>query len=183
VKEARSQKLEQKLQQCEERFVRFFHAAANALAITTINEGLILDVNASFAALAGYEREELLGSSTKAMGLWAHPEQREAVIRQLQDKGRISDLEATFRTKNGEMRTILFSAEIVSVNEKPCLLGMAIDISERKGMEEALEKSEEKYRILVEHSLQAPAEKRWKSELLCSAAEAFFSLAIFEIRD
>jgi pyridoxamine 5'-phosphate oxidase len=100
--------LEQKLQQCEEKFVRFFHAAANALAITTIDEGLILDVNESFAALAGYSREELLGSSTKAMGLWVHPEQREAAIRQLLEKRRISELEVTLRSKNGKLHTLLF---------------------------------------------------------------------------
>jgi two-component system cell cycle sensor histidine kinase/response regulator CckA len=155
--EQRCKELERNLQQCEEKSFKFFHAAANAIAISTLDEGVILDVNESFAALTGYDRKELLGSSTKAMGLWVHPEQREALIRQLQQKRKISDLELPVRTKNGETRTTLFSAEIIVMNEEPCLLSIATDITERKKMEEALKRSEEKYRMLIEQSLQALA--------------------------
>jgi two-component system cell cycle sensor histidine kinase/response regulator CckA len=173
--EQRCKILERSLQQCEEKFARFFHAAATAVAITTIDKGVILDVNESFAALTGYDRKELLCASTKAMGLWVNPEQRDELIRQLQQKRKRADLEVQLRTKNGETRTALFSAEIVSIDEEPCLLTMAKDISERKKMEEALKKSEEKYRMLVEHSLQALAIVKDSRFVFCNSRFAEIS--------
>jgi two-component system cell cycle sensor histidine kinase/response regulator CckA len=167
--------LERNLQQCEEKFFRFFHAAASAIAITTLDEGIILDANESFAALTGYDRKELLGSSTRSKGLWVRPEQIEVLIRQLGQKQKTPDLELPIRTKSGETRTVLFSAEIIVMNGERCLLGMATDITERKKMEEALKKSEEKYRMLIEQSVQALAITQDSRFVFCNSRFAEIS--------
>jgi len=56
----------------------------------------------------------------------------------LQEQGRVDGEEFKFRAKSGEIRTWLFSAEKINIAKEPCLIVMAIDISERKNAEKAL---------------------------------------------
>jgi two-component system, cell cycle sensor histidine kinase and response regulator CckA len=146
--------LTKSLRTSEERFNKIFHASSNLIAITTVKDGRIIDLNEASAALGGYRREDLIGTLSKDHNLWADAKQREMVIQKLQHEGRVHNLEVGFLAKNGEIRRTLFSANPIIFNDEPCLLGVSVDITEREQQADALKKSEEKYRMLVENSLQ-----------------------------
>jgi two-component system, cell cycle sensor histidine kinase and response regulator CckA len=149
--------LKESLQINEERFNKIFRASSNLIAITTIKDGRIIDLNEASAALGGFKREDLIGTLSKDHNLWADAKQREMVVQKLQEEGRVHNLEIGFLAENGEIRKTLFSADPITFDDEPCLLGVSVDITEREKQADALRKSEEKYRMLVENSLQGVA--------------------------
>ncbi len=155
--EADRKHLKKALQQSEERFFKIFHASSNPMAITTVKEGRIIDLNEANAHLGGFTREELIGHTVTDLNLLADPEQREKLSRKMREDGAVHNFEVAIRTKAGDTRTVLMSLDPIVVNDEPCELGVTIDITEQKKEADDLRKSEEKYRMLVENSLQGLA--------------------------
>ncbi len=140
-----------------DQLLKIFHASSNLMAITTIKEGRIIDMNEASAGLGGFKREELIGTLSSEHSLWANQKQRDEVMRRLQAEGRLHHLPVEFRGKAGELHKVLFSADPIAVNGEDCLLSVSIDITAREKEADVLKQSEEKYRALVENSLQGLA--------------------------
>ncbi|HKS37219.1 MAG TPA: PAS domain S-box protein, partial [Verrucomicrobiae bacterium] len=140
---------EEKLRQSEERFSRAFHASPVAISIATFKEGRFIDVNESFLGLLGYSREELVGRTALELGIWVKQTDRIPIMEQLQEKGSVRDIESHFRTRSGEIRESLASAELIKLNGEPCILCLVHDITQRKQAEEALRKSEERFQLIA----------------------------------
>jgi PAS domain S-box-containing protein len=73
-----------------------------------------------------------------------------------------SDAEANFTDKNGEFFPYYFTGRRIEMEGQPYLIGMGIDISERKRTEEALRESEARYRAVVENQTEFIV--RWKPD-------------------
>ena len=59
-------------------------------------------------------------------------------MKQLVDQANVKDLDVKFRRKDGQIRTVLGSAELIDVHGEPCALSVIADITERKQAEEAM---------------------------------------------
>ena len=59
----------------------------------------------------------------------------------------ISDAEANLFTKNGDEVPHYFTGQLITYENKPCLIGMGIDVSERKKAEEKIKISNERYML------------------------------------
>jgi len=59
-------------------------------------------------------------------------------VKQLLEKGHLQDLEVRIRRKDGRIRTMLGSSELIDFGGEPCGLSVFTDITERKQAEEAL---------------------------------------------
>ncbi|NLE58792.1 MAG: PAS domain S-box protein, partial [Planctomycetes bacterium] len=90
---------EQALRESEERFATAFRANPNGLVITRVEDGTILDVNDAFLDLFQWTREEVIGRTTRALNMYMHPEQRDEIVRLLQQDGRLRDYEVHIRRK------------------------------------------------------------------------------------
>lgn len=145
---------EQALRESEERFATVFRASPVAIGITRIEDGFMLEANQALLDMLGYERDELVGHTTGEVGLWVDPEQRRQLFACIERSGAACDVEASFRRKDGERIDALVSMETVSLGGKRCGLGMSIDISERKRMEETLRQNE----ILLQSTIQSTAD-------------------------
>jgi two-component system, cell cycle sensor histidine kinase and response regulator CckA len=165
-------RLEDHLRQSEERFYRIFHASSNMMAITTIKDGRIIELNEASANLGAFKREALIGALSQDHGLWADSEQRDIIVRKLRDEGKIHNLEVSFLAEDGETHRALFSADPITINDEPCLLSISVDITMREKEADALRKSEEKYRMLVENSLQGVAIIQDEHYVFCNSAYA-----------
>jgi PAS domain S-box-containing protein len=131
--EKENQNLRKRLQESERLFYHIFHAASNPMIITTIKEGRIVALNEANANLNGYKSEELIGRTTSELDFWVDPNQRDIFVRKLREMGKVHNIEVSAKAKNGNIKTILLSANPITVNGKPCLLGMSkISLNKRR---------------------------------------------------
>ena len=128
------------LRKSESKFLKAFHAAPALVAITTLEEGRFIDVNQACLRILGFQREEMIGRTSLELGIWNSQEDRDRIIRTLEEQGEIRDLEVTFRGKTGELFTGLFSADFIDLDGDRYMLSHLNDITERKRMEEEIEK-------------------------------------------
>ncbi len=129
---------EEALRASEVRFLKAFNASPEPMVISGHGHWRYLYVNDSFVSATGYAREEAIGRSTAELNLWADPADGPRFMRMLDAGGRVHREEVNFRLKTGEVRTGLFSAEIIDVVGERCVLSLINDITERKRAEERL---------------------------------------------
>ncbi len=134
------------LRESEERFAKAFSASPDALVISRISDGSILEANDSFVVMSGYNRDEVIGRSTVDLGLYVDPTDRQRMVAILKEKNCVRDFEFSMKRRSGESRLVSFSAEPLDLRGVHCWLTIARDITERKQAEEALLKSEEQMR-------------------------------------
>ncbi len=130
---------EDALQESEEKFSKAFHSSPAIISITDLKDGHIIDVNESFERFSGYTRAEALKLTTIETGRWTKPEERKRFLKMLKEHGSIRDMEIISRTKNGETRIGLLSAEIISLGGKPCIISVTQDITEQKQAQEFMQ--------------------------------------------
>lgn len=147
---SRHKQAETALRASEERFFKAFDASPEPMTITKYEDGKYLYVNKSFLHKSGYSEAEVTGHSTLELNIWANPEDSVRLIRMLEEQGSIHKEEVRVRTKSGEIRTGLFSAEVIEGGGERCILSLTNDITERKQIENSLRESEAKYRSLIE---------------------------------
>jgi PAS domain S-box-containing protein len=147
------------LRESEEKFSRAFQTSPYAVTITRPEDGRFIEVNDGFIAMTGFTREEALAGGSVELKLWVNEEDRQHVVAALRAGQPVVGKEYAFRTKNGRVITCLVSAQAVQLSRGPCILSSINDITDRKRAEsqteaarKALEKSEEKYRLLIENS-------------------------------
>jgi len=121
--------------------------------ILVAQEGVHRFVNPAAAKIWGYSEDELL---SRPFTEFIHPDDREMVLdRQLRRaKGEKVPGRYPFRiiTKDGTNKWVEIDSASISWKGKPAVLVFAIDVTERKQMEEAIRERDEQYRALVEES-------------------------------
>ncbi len=159
-------KADEALKESEDKFSKAFRSSPNAMCISTLEGGVLLEVNDSFTRDTGWTRQEAIGHSSLELGLWADSEERERILGKIRQDSRVMNEEYRCHIKSGEIRTQLFSAEPISFAGKDCILAVTVDITERKRAEEELRKSGahleaankelEAFSYSVSHDLRSP---------------------------
>ncbi|MCC6233783.1 MAG: CHASE domain-containing protein, partial [Verrucomicrobiales bacterium] len=130
------------LAQSEQRFSKAFHASLAGLCIARLDNWTLVDVNDSFLAVFGYTRAEMIGRTVPELGIWADATERHQASEQLRQGKALRHVETRVRKKTGELGVVLHSAELVEINETPCVLSVVLDITERKSIEVQLRESQ-----------------------------------------
>jgi len=129
------------------------------MAITSLEEGRLLDLNDQYLSITEFSREELIGHTVFELDLWVDPEARKRIIYEILQYGeKTGGYPISIRSKSGKIKDILFSAGVIKIKNESYILSSALDITERRKMEEALRKSEMDYRLLFENSLMGISE-------------------------
>jgi len=127
------------MHELQERFRVSFNASPAAISLTTIDDGLFLDVNNRYADLLGWSINELRGRSSLDFNLWPSPEARRQWREQLETAGnRLADYQTEWYRRDGTPIAISLSAELITLNSRPYVLSFILDISERKRAENAI---------------------------------------------
>lgn len=122
----------------EHRFRQLFQLDPVATALTRLVDNHILDVNASFSRLTGYDREELVGRAVERFDFFPDPGARARLVEQMRARQEVRGAEMTFRTKSGELRNVLASMELMDLDGEQVVVSSLLDISDRKRAEERL---------------------------------------------
>ncbi|HEY9641673.1 MAG TPA: ATP-binding protein, partial [Coleofasciculaceae cyanobacterium] len=99
-----------------------------------------------------------VGHTARELGIWAQPEDRESLKQQLQTCGSIANLEIEFRKKSGDLFLGLFAAEVIQLEDEPCLLSVTTDITLIKQASQALERLAEigELASMIVHEIRNP---------------------------
>jgi PAS domain S-box-containing protein len=125
-------------QSLEEKSALAIRLSPDLILITTRAEGRCLDVNEACLRHTGYARDEMVGRTTHELNLWPHPADRRKMQEQLQRDGAVRGLEVEYRKKSGEAGYAVWHAAQILIEDEPCLLTMAQDITAYKQAQAAL---------------------------------------------
>jgi PAS domain S-box-containing protein len=128
-----------------EQLATVFRAIPDAVAVTDLETGRALEVNEGFEKLLAWPRQEVIGRTALELGLYANPESRERLFKHLEREGRVSQLRAGLRARDGRLFPASVSAEIAEVDGRRRLVMVARDVSEQVRAERALRDSEERF--------------------------------------
>ena len=143
-------KTEEALRESEERYRRITENMSD-LVCEVDSQGIIKYASPSHLRVVGYTIEDLMGRSVYE---FVHPEDLERIARRVRN-GEVREVEYRYRHKDGHyawLRSIDHSLR----NEKGEHVGSVIsssDITIRRGAEEAIRKSEERFRSMIQSSL------------------------------
>lgn len=127
-------KAELEIQNSHERFSKIFHSSPLPSALLSLNHHRFLDINTAFATLYGYAASTLLGKRDIDIDLWIFPEERRNWLEALRS-GQEVNMEVHHMLKNGEQRVFLLSGQLLEIQHQPCVMMVALDITERKAHE------------------------------------------------
>jgi PAS domain S-box-containing protein len=147
---------EEALRRSEEKFAKVFHSNPNPMTISRVTDGCILDVNTSALKFFNAPKESVLGKTSFELQFWIDHDHRDQVLQTLRKHRVVNSVECSLRIHNGEVRTVLFSAEMIEVDSQFCLISTMNDISDRRQSEIALQQAK----------LEAEAANRAKSRFL-----------------
>jgi diguanylate cyclase (GGDEF)-like protein/PAS domain S-box-containing protein len=134
-----NQRLNAENREARQELELIFNASPEALLVTRLNDGLVLEGNAGFSAMYGYPREEVVGSSTLDLSLWKDPTDRQTVVDMLREDGVCSNREFEFIRKDGSQLTGLFSARRLQLRGAAHVLNTIHDVTVRKQLEQKLQ--------------------------------------------
>jgi len=103
-------------------------------------EGKLLLWNKECETITGYSREEIEKIGVNAIFL--DPNQRVAILKEIAKKGVVKGWEIAIRAKDGRIKTLLTSSALLrdDIGRPIGAISMGIDITEKKRLEEELEK-------------------------------------------
>jgi PAS domain S-box-containing protein len=126
---------EAQLRESEGRFSAAFQASPIFIGILRTNDGKFVLANDALVNWLGCPREEALGQTCAALGMWENISDRALVWEELAAVGRIRQKECRWRNRRGELFTVLLSADTITIGHTPHVLLLALDITQRKQAE------------------------------------------------
>jgi PAS domain S-box-containing protein len=164
---------EMKLKSSEERFRKSFNSHPGLVGISTLSDGKYIDVNDNFCKLLEYNRNEVIGFTSKDLGVFYDNTKRNELLNLLMKNGCINNFEVKCKTKSGKVRDGLFSAELIEMDGQECLLAQFEDITDFKKSIEELRQSEEKFSKVFHSNHYAIAIAELETGKFTDANESF----------
>jgi PAS domain S-box-containing protein len=133
----------------EIRFAELFESLREGIFFTT-PEGQILDANPALVRMLGYDsKEDLLARNFREM--YVDPSRRDAIVREMREKGSAQDRELLLLRKDGSQINCLASGFAIrdTLGRLVRLQGTLVDVTERLEIKKRLHEEEEFVRRLV----------------------------------
>ena len=146
------QRIEKELSQSEEKFRLSFQTSPDAISINRLEDGTYIDINQGFTDISGYTADEIVGKSSYDIDIWVDFKVRDKMIQEVKKSGKLYNLQAKFRTKDGRIIDGLMSASLLKLNNVPHIINITRDVSEIKKTQDEFQKSELRFRKAFENS-------------------------------
>jgi len=133
---------EERLRQSEEKFSRLFRLSPDSISLADLDTGELLDVNETFLRMSGFTREEVIGRTTKDIGIYADDESRKRLSALLLRDGHVVNFETEARYKDGSRALCLLSSQVIDLSDKRYRLTIVRDITTLRRMQEMMVQTE-----------------------------------------
>ena len=156
---------ESALRESETRFRTVFQTSPDSITISRLSDGKIVKINQGFTELTGYASEEVIGSFAPGINLWNDEKDRNEMVAKLRKDGQVTNFEAKFNRKDGNVLTGLISAKVIEIDNEPHLLAVTRDITEWKKAERKIRASHQFLNIANRHNRMNPLLKEFIYEI------------------
>ena len=144
-------KADVRLRESEKKFRDIFENANDVIVYGDL-KGTILDLNQKGAELAGIEKEKILGKNFRKLGLISFrdvPKLLGRLARKALGKANTENFQLTITKKDGEKRFLEVNSTLIRRGKMPAgFLAIARDITERRKIQERVEKMNEKLEVV-----------------------------------
>lgn len=127
-----------KQQAALDRFHKLFDNNPALMAVSSMPDRHFVDVNNAFLEKLGYDREEIIGSTSAELNIFVGHDKQKLIAEKLATDGRLSNIELKVRKKDGGLLTGLFSGEIIDNQGDKSFLTVMTDLTEQKEAEKKL---------------------------------------------
>ena len=175
-------KAQNALQENEEKYRQLFEAESDAIFLIDNESGNILEANAAASALYGYSKDELL--LKKNSDLSAEPEDTRKVTQKTPiNREQVIAIPLRFhQKKDGSVFPVEITGRFFKWRGRPVHIAAIRDISERKKAEEALQASEERFRLAFLTSPDSININRMEDGLYVDVNEGFTNYRLYTRR-
>ncbi len=136
---------ERALRESQQSLRALFDLSPDATAVSRARDGVILDVSESFLSMTGWSREEVIGRSTVALGIWGDPADRERLVGRIEKGEVVRNFQARLRDRAGAPLEVLVSARLLTYAGEPAIVILARDVTE-------VNRNARRYRLLADHA-------------------------------
>jgi PAS domain S-box-containing protein len=143
---------DEQLRLSEKKFFSAFHSSPDSIVISKPQTGMIIDANKAFETWSGFERKDLIGKTSLDLDIWPDPQEREHLFNGLYAGKPVDRFETKLKKRNGEIRDMLISANLIDIDNEVYTISIVRDITDLRQAELALKESEERFRVLHDAS-------------------------------
>jgi two-component system cell cycle sensor histidine kinase/response regulator CckA len=134
----------------EARFRAVFDQSPAIIALISLPEHRLVEVNAAWEQAFGVSREEAIGRTSADLGLWVDPDARRRTLAELDTQGLVDAVEVEMRRRGGEPFWVLLKSCRIAIGGRPYSLSTLVDITDRKRALEDLAESEARFRAVFD---------------------------------
>jgi PAS domain S-box-containing protein len=122
-----------------EMIFKVFHSAAYLMAISKSDTGEFVDINNTFLETLCYGREEVIGRTPDDLQIFTDIDESNKYFKLITKLKSIKDYPVILRTKTGELKNFLFSADMVELEKESYLLSIfsAAEASKNRKIKES----------------------------------------------
>jgi PAS domain S-box-containing protein len=131
-------------------FSRFVQESPDAVLITRLKDGLIVDVNEAFLRMLGWRQADLVGRTTLEAGLWDDPAARTALVGEIGKRGSAAGVLFNFRSSAGEPRVIEATVQRIEQDGEACIVAVGRDVTDRERSAEDLRRTHQMLQSTIE---------------------------------
>ena len=126
--------MEESLRQSEIKSRTILDLSPQAIALTEMASGRLIDVNRKFCEITKYRRNELVGKLTTELGFYSK-EDRKKFVKELLESGEVQGLEMDFNARDGSVLNTQMFARVMEVENEAHILSVFYDKTREKRLE------------------------------------------------
>jgi PAS domain S-box-containing protein len=126
------------LKTSEEKFSSAFQNSPDAIILSSLDSGQIIEANESFFRLSEYTREECANKTTVDLNLWEYAIDHERYVEKLKQDNRVTNFESRFRKKSGVLFHCWISSEVITIKNSKNVISVIHNLSEKKDTDEQI---------------------------------------------
>ncbi len=123
------------MKKSEEKFSKAFHSSGALMFISKKEDNSLIDANDSFLSVLGFKSADIINRKFSDLNIFIDDEQIENISNELEQNGKLREMEVFITGKNNELITGIMNIESIYLGDILCWMTTIIDITKQKKIE------------------------------------------------